>query len=141
MSNVTMLPYRGDSGELAQWLASADALVHAGTRETFGLVALEAMACGRPVVATRAAALPELVDERVGVLAEPLSAVSMAAAIAHLYERDHEAMGAAARARVLARHTWTHTFQAQITAYANLAVAHRISVPTQPIIELGSPTS
>jgi alpha-1,6-mannosyltransferase len=140
-SNVTMLPYRGDSAELAQWLASADALVHAGTRETFGLVALEAMACGRPVVATRAAALPELIDERVGVLAEPLSAASMAAAIAHLYERDHEAMGAAARARVLAQHTWTHTFQAQITAYASLAAAHRIAVPAQPIIELGSPTS
>ena len=140
-ANVTMLPYRGDSGELAQWLASADALVHAGTRETFGLVALEAMACGRPVIATRAAALPELIDGEVGVLAEPLSAASMAAAIAHLYERDHEAMGAAARARVLAQHTWTHTFQAQITAYANLAAAHRIPVPAQPIIELGSPTS
>ena len=32
-----MLPYRRDSVELAQWLASADALVHAGNRETFGL--------------------------------------------------------------------------------------------------------
>jgi alpha-1,6-mannosyltransferase len=139
--HVTMLPYRGDSGELAEWLASADALVHAGTRETFGLVVLEAMACGRPVVATRAAALPELIDERVGVLAEPLSASSMAAAITHLYERDYEAMGAAARARVLTQHTWTRVFQAQITAYANLTATHRVRVPARPIIELGSPTS
>ncbi len=36
-SNVTMIPYRRDSQELAQWIASCDALVHAGTKETFGL--------------------------------------------------------------------------------------------------------
>jgi len=64
-------PYRRDSLELAQWIASADALVHAGTKETFGLVLLEAMACGRPVVAARAGAFPELVDDSVGVLARP----------------------------------------------------------------------
>ena len=44
--NVCALPFRSDSRELASWLASADALVHAGTEETFGLVVLEAMACG-----------------------------------------------------------------------------------------------
>src|SRR4029077_20630732 len=65
--NVTMIPYRRDSVELAQWLASADALVHAGTKETFGLVILEAMACGRPVVAARAGAFPEFVDDSVGM--------------------------------------------------------------------------
>ena len=46
MPNISLIPYRRDSVELAQWLASADALVHAGTKETFGLVILEAMACG-----------------------------------------------------------------------------------------------
>ena len=63
--NVTAMPYRRDSGELARWIASCDALVHAGTRETFGLVIVEALACGRPVIATRAGAVPELVDDRV----------------------------------------------------------------------------
>ena len=118
--NITLLPYRRDSVELAQWLASADALVHAGTRETFGLVMLEAMACGRPVVGARAGAIPEIVDEEVGMLAKPGSAESLAEAIAALYERDLDAVGAAARARVLQRFTWAQAFQTQFNAYLSL---------------------
>ena len=70
-SNVTILPYRRDSRELAEVFASADALVHAGTKETFGLVILESMACGRPVVAVNAGAIPEFVDDSVGILCPP----------------------------------------------------------------------
>jgi alpha-1,6-mannosyltransferase len=140
-ANVTMLPYRRDSHELAQWLASVDALVHAGTRETFGLVVLEAMACGRPVVAARAGAFPEIIDESVGMLAEPYSGESMAEAIVALYERDIEAVGAAARARVLERFTWTQSFTAQLNVYTGLLKARRIRVPAPAVIELGSPTS
>lgn len=137
-ANVTMIPYRRDSLELASWIASADALVHAGTKETFGLVLLEAMACGRPVVATRAGAIPEFVDEQVGMLAEPNDAGSMAECIAALYERDIEAVGAAARARVLRRYTWSQTFQSQAAAYVSLARARRIPVGPRPVIELRS---
>jgi alpha-1,6-mannosyltransferase len=115
--------------------------VHAGTKETFGLVLLEAMACGRPVVAARASAIPEIVDESVGVLAEPLSGESMAEAIVALYERDIEAIGAAARARVLRRFTWAQAFHAQTATYASMLGTRRIHVPSQPAIELGSPTS
>jgi alpha-1,6-mannosyltransferase len=139
--NVTMLPYRRDSLELAQWLASADALVHAGTRETFGLVLLEAMACGRPVVAARAGAIPEFVDDSVGVLAEPYDGDSMAQAIASLYERDLDAVGAVARAKVLRQFTWGQAFQQQVAAYANLASARRLPTPARPVIELRSPSS
>jgi alpha-1,6-mannosyltransferase len=138
--NVTMMPYRRDSAELAQWLASVDALVHAGTKETFGLVVLEAMACGRPVVAARAGAIPEIVDESVGMLAEPSNAASMAEAIVALYERDIEAVGAAARTRVLRQFTWTQAFTAQVNAYASLVRARRILATARPVVELG-PTS
>jgi alpha-1,6-mannosyltransferase len=141
-SNITMLPYRRDSLELAGWIASADALVHAGTKETFGLVLLEAMACGRPVVAARASAIPEFVDESVGMLAEPCNADSMAEAIAALYERDLEAIGATARARVLRQFTWNKAFQAQTSAYASLVGVRRVSVPEErQVIELRSPMS
>jgi alpha-1,6-mannosyltransferase len=140
-ANVTMLPYRRDSGELAQWLASVDALVHAGTKETFGLVVLEAMACGRPVVAARAGAIPEIVDESVGMLAEPADGGSMAEAIAALYERDIEAVGAAARARVLKQFTWSQAFTSQVNVYTSLVSSRRIPLPATSVIELGTPTS
>jgi alpha-1,6-mannosyltransferase len=135
-TNVTMLPYRRDSLELASWLASADALVHAGTKETFGLVLLEAMACGRPVIAARASAIPEFVDERVGMLAEPYSAASMAEAIAALYERDLDAVGATAREHVLRRFTWQKSFQMQMMAYAALVGTGRLNAQEQQVIEL-----
>ena len=137
---VTMIPYRRDSVELAQWLASADALVHAGTKETFGLVILEAMACGRPVVAARAGAFPELVDESVGLLAEPDDAGSMAEAIAALYERDLDALGANARERVLRQFTWQRAFHSQVNVYASLLGRERLPQP-QGIEPLRSPTS
>lgn len=47
---------------LARLVANVDGLVHAGERETFGLAALEAMACGTPVAVSDRGALPELVD-------------------------------------------------------------------------------
>ena len=119
-ANVTVLPYRRDGIELARWLASADALVHAGTRETFGLVILEAMACGRPVVAARAGAVPELVDHHVGIMAEPEDADSLSEAIVTLYQRDLDVLGANARARVLRQFTWQTTFQGQMAVYRAL---------------------
>jgi len=141
-ANVTMLPYRRDSLELARWLASADALVHAGTKETFGLVILEAMACGRPIVAARAGAIPEFVDNRVGVLAEPNDGESMAEAIACLFEQDVEAIGAAARQRVLSQFTWSKAFQVQMAVYASLADAPRTSLAAgRQVVELRSPSA
>ncbi len=120
-ANITVLPYRRNGVELATWIASCDALVHAGSSETFGLIVLEAMACGRPVVATRAGALPEHVDETVGMLAAPNNAADMAAAISALYERDLEALGAAARNRVLQRYTWSHALQIELGHYARIS--------------------
>jgi alpha-1,6-mannosyltransferase len=124
--NVTTIPYRRDSAELATLLASVDALAHAGSAETFGLVVLEAMACGRPVVGVRAAAVAELVDERVGVTATRASGRLFAQAIRDLYDRDVEALGSAARAKVLDQYSWDRALLQQQAVYAALSEKKRI---------------
>lgn len=123
--NITVLPYRRDSVELARMLASVDALVHAGTAETFGLVAIEAMACGRPVVAARAGALAELVDNSVGMSADRASGEEIAEAVRGLYDRDIEALGRAARARVEAHYSWDTALREQLAVYASLSEKKR----------------
>jgi len=132
--NVTRIPYCRDNRTLAGCYASADALVHAGVHETFGLVVLEAMACGRPVVAMRAGAMPEIVAPRTGVLAEPhedpdLAAASLAEAVAELYEHDLDVAGAAARAHVLANFSWNRALQGLMARYQAAAGLRHLPVP------------
>jgi alpha-1,6-mannosyltransferase len=124
--NITVLPYRRDSVELAQVLASADALVHAGTAETFGLVVLEAMACGKPVVGVRAGAVAELVNDRVGVTALRAEGRLLAQAVRDLYDRDIEALGSAARANVLQHYSWDRALRHQQSIYTSLGEKKRI---------------
>lgn len=130
--NITHIPYCRDNRELASYLASADAFVHAGTHETFGLVVLEAMACGRPVVAMRAGALPELVDARAGLLAEPhadprVAAANLADAVAALYDCEPAALGAAARAHVVANYSWSRALQLLMARYQAAIAARQLS--------------
>lgn len=132
---VSVVPYQRNPAQLAQWLASADALVHAGTEETFGLVVLEAMACGRPVVAARAGALPELVDEQVGQLARPRDTASLAAAIDSLYRRDLDALGHVARERVLCRFSWNRVLPLQLASIARVCGLPRAAVLPRPAMQ------
>lgn len=121
--NVTEIPYQGDPHDVARLLASADVLLHAGVHETFGLVVLEALACGRPVVATNSGAIAELVDESVGTLARDDSVATIAAAVRSLYDRDLDALGAAARRRVERHYGWDRIFVRQLDRYARLTHA------------------
>lgn len=118
--NVTMLPYEQESTKLARLLASADALVHAGAHETFGLIVIEAMACGIPVVGVRSGALTELIDDDVGVLAQSNDSTCFADAIERLFLLDRAAMGRRAREKIEHVYTWKSTFARQTERYLRL---------------------
>ena len=72
--------------ELEELFANSDCLVYPSVLEGFGLPPLEAMACGCPVVASRATALPEVVGQA-GVLVSPGEPEAFAAAVLNL-QRD-----------------------------------------------------
>lgn len=83
-----------------------DVLAVPSSRESFGLAALEAMACGLPVVATKVGGLPELIiDGETGMLVPPEDERAMAdALIAVLRDRGLAArLGEAGRARAASR--------------------------------------
>ena len=80
-----MLAGRVSDTELAALLSAADALVFPSLDEGFGLPPLEALACGTPVAAYAAGALPEVLDGATGVrLVEPGDAHGLLAAAAAL---------------------------------------------------------
>lgn len=85
------------------------AVVPSVWEEPFGMVAVEAMACGRPVVASRVGGLQHIVvDGETGLLFGREDAAALAAALARLLDDAvlREAMGAAARERVEQHYDW-----------------------------------
>jgi len=84
-----------DRSVVAALLASADVVVAPGPVETFGLAALEALACGTPVVVNESSALPEVVGEA-GV-AVPGTAEAFADGVRDLMARPEAERRAAAR--------------------------------------------
>ena len=84
-----------DPKQLATLLASADVVVAPGPVETFGLAALEALACGTPVVVSASSALPEVIGDA-GIA---VSGEDFAEGVRAVLARDACARRAAARAR------------------------------------------
>ncbi len=114
------------SGEAKAGLfARARVFVSSSRREPFANVNLEAMAAGRPIVATRVGGNVEMVEEDVsGLLVEPEDPVGMAKAILRLLEDGERSavMGRAARRRAEA-FSWDEMVIRYETVYRELATA------------------
>lgn len=128
--NTTLMPFQRDQGALARILASCDLLVHPGDCETFGLIVLEAMGCGLPVVVTTGGGVSELVDDDCGVLARPNCADSLAGAIRDAGARDLAALGAQARRKVECCFDWDQVFAQLMARYEHLLASHASSEQT-----------
>ncbi|MFE7775950.1 glycosyltransferase [Streptomyces sp. NPDC057445] len=94
---VHFLGHVADREILADLQAAADICLAPGPAETFGLSALEALACGTPVVASASSALPEVIGD--GGLAAPDTPAAFADAVRELLSRPESARREAARTR------------------------------------------
>jgi D-inositol-3-phosphate glycosyltransferase len=109
---------------LADYYRAADVAVVPSRSESFGLVALEAAACGTPVVAAAVGGLRSLVDhDDTGFLVEPRDAFEYAGLVEKLLADDalRREMGQRAAARSL-RYSWSMTAARLRRLYSDLAV-------------------
>ncbi len=98
----------GYVADLPAFIGAGDVLAMPSWEEPFGLVALEAMAMARPVVATRAGGVPEfIVDGEDGILVPPRDPRALATALLELLDDPIRAreMGRSGRHRVETSHT------------------------------------
>jgi glycosyltransferase involved in cell wall biosynthesis len=120
---------------LVQLYQQAQVVVVPSLYEPFGLVALEAMACGRPVVASRTGGLAEIIEDSVqGYLVPPGDPLQLASRLSNLILQPElrRQMGAAARERAL-QFTWEHAAARTADLYSGL-----IGRPVEPSPDTGA---
>ncbi|MFE5894670.1 glycosyltransferase [Streptomyces sp. NPDC056468] len=119
---VTFLGHVADRSLLGALQASADVCLAPGPAETFGLAALEAMACGTPVVASASSALPEVIGPAGATAAD--NGDAFADAVEMLLDRPERERREEARARAEC-FGWGTAVDAFLTA-------HEAAVPVRP---------
>lgn len=124
-ARCTHLPFERDSRRLAEMIADCDVLVHCGDQETFGLVVLEAMACGLPVAGMTAGGVGELVSDDTGIRLAPGTAQSVADSIEQLYRRDLIQLGCNARRKAVEVYDWRHVIARLSSLYDALIASPR----------------
>lgn len=126
---------RVSSEELVRHYRSASVVVVPSRYEGFGLPAVEAMACGTPVVATRAGALPEVLGlTGGGILVDMESPEALARGVEALLgdpARRHD-LGTRGRARVVEHLSWQRVAVATAAGYDEV-LRERRGRPTRTI--------
>lgn len=95
--------------------------------ETFGVAAVEAAACGIPVVATKVGGLPEVVEDGVtGLLVAPANSRETAEALSKLLNNESMRleMGIQGRKKVLNQYDWSNNLKSMIDIYRNLVLSN-----------------
>lgn len=119
--NVSVIDGFVPPDDLGRLLASCDALLHGGDRETFGLIVLEAMASGLPVIGVDAGAVAELVTPECGTLAERCEPGALADAVRRLFDGDARTLGRNARRHVEEHYAWQRVLGDLLGRYRALA--------------------
>jgi alpha-1,3-rhamnosyl/mannosyltransferase len=115
---VRRLGYIADDA-LPAFVSGAAALVYPSLYEGFGLPPLEAMACGVPVIASRAASIPEVTGDA-AILCEPRDVDAFTHAMRQVLEAPDMAAAMAAKGlQQAAGFTWQRCAQQTIAAYGD----------------------
>jgi D-inositol-3-phosphate glycosyltransferase len=125
---------RVDQGDLPVFYSAADVLVVPSSYESFGMVALESLACGTPVVATPVGAMEEILwDRGAGRVAPDLRPEALAAAIQGMrFEHDSHPAAPETIRRSALRYDWARVAADVLKVYrrsveSSLASAARSS--------------
>ncbi len=97
----------------------SDAFVLPSMAESFGMVFVEAMACGLPVIGARVGGVPDIIKDENGILVEPGSVTDVKAAIEKLATNPalREAMGVANRQKAVEQYSWRSVADSYETVY------------------------
>jgi glycosyltransferase involved in cell wall biosynthesis len=121
-SHIEFLGWKGRE-EVVRVLQGCEVFVLPSRFETFGIAILEAWACGKPVVATTAGGIPEIVENgKNGILVEPDNPAALAQALASVLQDSalRSAIAANGYTTLHRRFLRKHTGSAYETAFANL---------------------
>lgn len=118
--SVEWIPYCTDAAELARYYRAADLLVHPGTQETFGLVALESQACGTPVVGIRGSRLDGIILHDQAGWADENNPAALAEAIEQFSRRDLKGLGQSAAATAASEYGWPRVFARLFCIYREI---------------------
>jgi glycosyltransferase involved in cell wall biosynthesis len=117
--------------DVPAWVRSADVVLAVPWYEPFGITPLEAMACGRPVVATAVGGLVDTVADGVtGDLVPPRDPARLGAVLAELLADDDRraAYGAAGVRRVRERYRWSRVVADTETVYRQVLARRLLEV-------------
>ena len=115
--------FLGKQDRVHELLPLADLMLMPSEMESFGLAALEAMACETPAIATRVGGVPELIDDGINGLLFPVGDVDAMAVAAISILRDperHQAMRKAARKTAQDRFCSTRILPRYVEFYESL---------------------
>jgi len=88
--NIVGIPKTANADELAEIYSSADVLVNPTRDEVFGLVNIEALACGTPVVTYNTGGSPECIDKNCGVVVDKGDLLALARVAVELCDKKNE---------------------------------------------------
>jgi alpha-1,6-mannosyltransferase len=122
---ITHVPYCAEAPRLAALYRATDLFVHPGVQETFGLVTLEAQACGTPVIGIRGSYMDRIIHSDQTLWARENSPAALAAAIEETSQQNLTAANLEATRAVAAKYSWAQVFTRLFDLYREVIDNYR----------------